>query len=196
MSESLMSLVEEGDAEGVRRRLAEGADPLEADEEGVPVALHAADTGRVELVAPFIERGVSIGITDDCGFTLLHAAVNARSLALVEWLLARGADPNRCSATGDDAKTPLHAALQDGGDLDVVAALVRHGADVNAHRGDDWTPLMLASQEGPLDVVALLLDAGADPGTTRAGGRVDAASVAEHWNRTEVLELLRSRSSR
>ena len=57
--------------------------------------------------------------------------------------------------------TPLHVAAYCN-KIEAVAALISHGADVNAREEDGWTPLMFASYFGNAKVVEALLDAGAD----------------------------------
>lgn len=194
MPHPLLALIEAGDADGLRRALAAGADPRATDDEDVPLALLAAETGRVELVAPFVEGGLPIDHGDRLGITLLHAAVmtGAAALPLVAWLLARGADPDRMALDDDDAKAPLHSALEGGDGGAIVRALVRAGADVDARRGDGWTPLMLASHAGDAALVELLLDAGADVHATRSDGQVSAVAIAVHRQHAAVLALLRA----
>jgi ankyrin repeat protein len=56
----------------------------------------------------------------------LHFAINSESEAVVDALLARGADPNRRD-DGDNAM-PLHFAAEKG-NLGIVRRLIEHGAD-------------------------------------------------------------------
>ena len=78
-----------------------------------------------------------------------------------ERLVAAGYDVNLFDDMG---RAPLHYAAA-GGRLEAIAALLGHGAPVNAN--DEATigetPLALAVQEASVDAVRLLLDAGADP---------------------------------
>ena len=57
--------------------------------------------------------------------------------------------------------TPLHIAAQCN-KIEAVAALISHGADVNARTMYGETLLMMASRCGHAKVVEALLDAGAD----------------------------------
>ncbi|MDR3701591.1 MAG: ankyrin repeat domain-containing protein [Candidatus Sulfopaludibacter sp.] len=97
------------------------------------------------------------------GRTLLHEAAAAASLPTVEFLLSLGADPD---ATDGGEHTPLYSVgngcLLAGG-ADVVRALVRQGAKVNAHQGPKHcTALHMAARRGNVEVAAALLDCGAD----------------------------------
>ncbi|MCK2244149.1 MULTISPECIES: ankyrin repeat domain-containing protein [unclassified Crossiella] len=80
---------------------------------------------------------------------------------------------------------------------EAVKLLVDNGFDVNARgRGDvplehPWqTALHTAIQVGDLEVVRLLLELGADPGLRDCRFDGDARSWAEHFDRTDVLDLL------
>jgi len=77
----------------------------------------------------------------------LFAAIDQHDASRVKALLAGGADPNEPQSQRLGLR-PLHVAineLSEGGGLDVVLALLEHGADVNAWNvGRDVTPLLVA----------------------------------------------------
>lgn len=87
----------------------------------------------------------------------------------------------------------------------LVRQLVEDGADVNAEV-DGASVLHLACAAGERDIVELLLDRGADPGSRhrvavvwgrpgRPGDRELPIDWAEHFSRTDVVELLRGRDA-
>src|SRR5256714_14012763 len=88
-----------------------------------------------------------------------------------------------------DARALMSAT--DEGDAARVASLVAAGADVNAQRGDGFTPLVLAVFFGHEEVARLLLERGAD-----ADARTRLGTTAESWAAArgfaEIARLLRS----
>jgi hypothetical protein len=74
------------------------------------------------------------------------------------WLLERGADPNL--SWGDAAEAPLHVAARRW-DVQMVARLVEHGADLSRRRADGATPHTVASLYGNEEIAAWLLEHGA-----------------------------------
>ena len=100
-------------------------------------ALHmAAKCGNVQLVAKMLhELGESpdgmtevLNHVDSHGATPLHLAVQHAQPAVVEQLLAAGADHSIANNEGQD---PLHAASRDGRE-EIVNALISHGASVTS----------------------------------------------------------------
>ena len=80
--------------------------------------------------------------------------------------------------------------------IKAVAALISHGADVNARKGDGETPLMWASRWGHAKVVEALLDAGADKELKATSGYLKgktALDVARDNNKGDVVAILRRR---
>lgn len=63
--------------------------------------------------------------------------------------------------TSQDFASPLHQAAS-AGMVQVIALLLRKGADANAADDGGWTPLMLAVRASRQAAVEALLDAGAD----------------------------------
>jgi truncated hemoglobin YjbI len=96
------------------------------------------------------------------GRTLLHESAAAGDVSTTELLLSIGAEADARDGGGH---TPLHCAgnecdVEGGGK--VVRALVRAGADVNAHdRAKRSTPLHMSARRGHLEVAEALLDCGA-----------------------------------
>jgi ankyrin repeat protein len=90
-------------------------------------------------------------------------AVRAKDIARVSSLLDAGCDPNGPDLRfGLDGAPALHDAANSG-DCELIALLLRGGADVNARSASGWTALMRASNAGELAAARMLLDAGADP---------------------------------
>ena len=78
-------------------------------------------------------------------------------LAAVEKIVAAGGNVN--SVHADNGFTPIHAAAQEG-HFRVIAALIGHGALVNARCNDGATPIYLCAQYGHLRAATVLLDHG------------------------------------
>ena len=78
-----------------------------------------------------------------------------------------------------------------------MAALISHGADVNAREVDGWTPLMVASRWGHAKVVEALLDAGADKELKATSGSYSkgktALDLARGQNKGDVVAILEGR---
>ena len=72
----------------------------------------------------------------------LHSAAAGQHLAIVQALLAHGANPNARQA---EDFTPLHAAAQNG-QIEMVELLLAHGADANA-KANGKTPLAFAIEQ-------------------------------------------------
>ena len=92
--------------------------------------------------------------------TLLHLAAACQQVAIMEYLLERGAEVNVVSGTQD---TPLTLAASYSDDPAAVALLLRHGADVNGcGELKNETALEAASVAGHPRVAKLLLEHGAE----------------------------------
>ncbi|KAI1132547.1 ankyrin repeat-containing domain protein [Nemania abortiva] len=144
--------------------------------------LVTAQSGNVGEARSFLGQGGDPDVKSSDGWTLLHHAVKAGHLDMVELLLNYGAvtvpttrlgpvQPSLgfSSVTGayphgrsSDGSTPLHYASQTGQDQ-IVQLLLEYGADANSKDASGSTPLHKAAEKNHVAVVRLLLDSNADP---------------------------------
>jgi hemoglobin len=148
----------------------------------------------LDYVQETLTRDPALVHTRYAGRTLLHTASGAGSLATVESLLRLGADPN---ATDGGGHTPLYCAGNEckSGGGEVVRALVRGGANVNANGGvKRCTALHVAARRGNVEVAAALLDCGADIEARDTHGDTPLRR-AVNCRKTGVVSLLLSRGA-
>ena len=93
----------------------------------------------------------------DSGDTLLHCAARLGHLSTVEYLLSY--TPSGVDCKNNDDKTALHEAAQFSQPA-VVRLLLEKGAQINALKRADWTPLMLACTKKCLETVRVLVENG------------------------------------
>ena len=147
-----------GDAESARRLLAAGADPDATLADGMNAITLAAYSGHGGVGAVLLDHGADPNGAAT-GYAALHAAVLRGDEALVQALLARGADPDARLMRG----TPIRRqtadlslrASQIGAtpyllaaeflEADIMRALVAGGADAGLVMPDGTTALMLAA---------------------------------------------------
>jgi uncharacterized protein len=157
-----------------------------ARSEALQALLAAADRGDAPAVAAALdahpdlvnERGVLPGHS---GLrTPLHFAMNSANEAVVEALLARGADPN-IRDEGDNAY-PLHFAAERGS-FAIVRRLIEHGADpIGAGDGHELEVIGWATvfaREPQPELVAYLLDHGARHTICSAVATGDVSAVRD-----------------
>ena len=96
----------------------------------------------------------------------LLEAIDRHDITQLAALLATGADPN-VDPPSQRSWVPLKLAvseLDDGGPIEAVLLLLRHGALADGGRDlSGVTPLVVAAMYGQVDAARLLLAAGADP---------------------------------
>ncbi len=166
---------------------------MEFPKGGWSALMYAAREGAIHAVRTLADAGADLNAAGPDGVTpLLLAIINANYDA-ASVLLDEGANPNQADRSG---MTPLYAAVDmrtpvwmqgrptvppsgSLGVVDIINALLAHGADVNAtltapleqrnHTAGDpglgagATPLMRAAKSGDVDVMRLLIAKGANP---------------------------------
>jgi hemoglobin len=118
--------------------------------------------GLIRFVVATVESDPSLGTRRFAGATLLHFAAGAGCVEVVGLLLRLGVDPD---IDGRGNHTPLYCVANECGlatGSEVVRALVRAGADVNASGGvTRATALHMAARRGHAEIARALLDCGA-----------------------------------
>jgi uncharacterized protein len=169
----LLTAITRNDREGVERALRLGAKT-----EGA--LSHAIYTQRYDAVEPLLRYGADPNgrppgvdsMSESAQSPLYHAAVHGR-LDVVRILVEHGADVNRASPNG---VRPLEQAIAN---AEVLAYLIRHGADIHAGRcGDIAVKSVITSVDTQwLTSLKLLLSLGASPNYQGQDGRT-AVSMA------------------
>lgn len=169
-----------------------------------------------ETLAIFLlDQGADPNLPDSIGRTPLHAAVETGKAALVQALLARGADPNArlieapFVLKGDFVAygryvgaTPLWlAAAARVPNVDILRALAAAGADAGVAADDGTTPLMaavgmvqnearLAPESEALKLVTLLVDLDIDVNAVDRRGRTAMHGAARLARNTLIPVLV------
>ncbi len=150
----------------------------------------AASKGRNDIAELLVKSGASVNRQNGSQSPLHWAAVQDNE-PLLKFLLANDADPNLENAQGETAldlaakgnfetevmlllaaharfssstnqvMTTLHWATANG-NTNLIALLLRHGADVRARNAEGKTPFLLAHDQNNFQVMEFLLAHGAD----------------------------------
>jgi uncharacterized protein len=158
---ALLYAARQNDMESAKILLEAGANRKENAADGSSPLLVAVINEHYALAKYFIDRGADVSAADDKGRGPLYAAIDMRNL---EWS-TRPAPPEKDTLS----------------DLDLIKALIDHGANLNARltkkiplRGQPsfdgrWanavgaTPFWRAAQSDDVTVMKLLVEHGADP---------------------------------
>jgi ankyrin repeat protein len=158
----------------------------------------AAAAGDAERVRALLDADPSLRDAHaPDGWTPLHLASHFRQAAVIDVLLARGADVNAVSRNAD-ANAPLHAAAAGGADAAVMRRLIVAGAGVDHRQSGGFTALHEVAAIGSADVARVLLDAGPQPDAPNADGQTPAelARTAGHAALADILaDAARRRAS-
>ena len=163
---------------------------------GAQSATDALDTTRegVNFVIDAAESDPSLATRRFAGNTLLHFAAGAGCLELVTLLLRLGVDPNLQGRGRDPLYCVANECASETGP-EVVRALVRAGADVNACSGVmRATALHLAARRGHVEIARTLLDSGAEVNPRNRKGDTPLQR-AINCRKNEVSQLLLERGA-
>ena len=148
----------------------------------------AAKQGVLEDVVRLIQEDPGlVHSQDDIGCLPLTLAAAAGHMAIVTYLLDRGARPDDCG--GHPGVTPLYlASLHD--HLEMVKLLIARGADPGVGIVFGKTALMVASEAGRAEMVDLLLKPNVTMLDATNDVGVSAIGFASYSGHTEVVAAL------
>lgn len=157
--------------------------------------LVACEKGDSAKVGKLLADGVDPNTARTSGATALAYAVAGSHSDVVRILLVAGADPDKTTA----GLSPLFLAAENG-DLEIVQALVKAGAKVNARldavdadmkaRNGDTALIAAASTSGTAAVAKALLAAGADVNARADNGKTALMQAVVSENPAVVRVLL------
>jgi ankyrin repeat protein len=181
-TKALLSAASGGKFDAVQLLIGSGADPTAPD-----VLIRAASSGIPAVVQEILKHHPDLNGRDMNGTTALLAVLQAHHndkdvdrKEVVRILLNAGANSNLADNRG---ATPL---IANAWNLEIAQMLIDHGADVNAHANDGFTPLINA---GTVELTRFLLKHGADPFAKTDEGKT-ALDWAKQMNRKDQATVL------
>ncbi len=151
----------------------------------------AAKLGDVSAIRRLVASGSNVNEKNRNlnveGDTPLHFAARHNQVEAVKVLLELGARPD---SKNDSHATPLIDAVFYECSDDVVEALLKGGACLNAQDDVGHTALDMAASRGSKRLVGLLLQKGANPNQEKGTKKSEALTKAIENNSREVFEML------
>ncbi len=137
-----------------------------------------------------LELGAKINSIDLHGWTPLHYAASNSDLQFAKLLVEKGAKIN---SLDNNDRSPLFAAVQMGGEEELVTFLVKNGAKVNQADNEDVTVLDLAVINDDADMIKCLVTNGAKiSANTHGDTPLENAAAAGKLQAIEALISLGS----
>ncbi len=160
----------------------------------------AALRRNIPIARRLLDAGADFGTPSSrpLSRTVLQCAVKGNCTAMVQLLLAKGADPNARAISGTFSETALEEALTvSPTNVDVLIALIDAGVEVNkinyVSPNRPFVPLVNAATIGNLEIVQLLLKAGASIDLRSKDGEKDgetALQAAIHNRKFDLVQTL------
>ncbi len=154
-----------------------------------------------QIVHMLLAHGAAADLQDDSHNTALTGAAMAGNAATVQMLLAHGADPNHHGASlGSPLMNavlgmeiihfPQQKARSTQQYVEIIRALLSHGAAVNVADEHGETPLTVSALDGDTAIIPMLLAHGANPNTRTHDGTSALMYAAINKGPTPVRLLL------
>jgi fibronectin type 3 and ankyrin repeat domains protein 1 len=140
------------------------------NENGRTAVMMAAFIGNINIIKQLRSHGASYTLKDKQNMTVVHFAVDGGHCDTLRYVLMDGGD-KFIESKDNNGWTPLLRAASINSTAEIVAVLVKHGADLNAVDNKDKTPIMIATVMGNLGVVKALVQFGSSINIKNKYGR-------------------------
>ncbi len=130
------------------------------------------------------------GNDDYIGRRWIINAIDCGSKASVDWMLSREVD---LIFEDNEGFTVLHSAIDRSlpDKYPIIESLLKHGASINAHGFNDWTPTHMAIARNDLESLKLLIRFGADMSIrTRIDHYETPLELAKRNRNSDAIQLL------
>ena len=184
---ALISAAREGNEVMVEQLIKAGAEVDYARFNGLNALISASQYGHQYVVKVLLKHGAEVNYATLWGETALMAAAARGHAETVGVLLEAGADPNAMDERGMSAMLKALENPQNKDQdkiLEIVKALVAHGADVN-YGAQGRAPLDMSVYNPAL--VKFLIESGVDATSSRGAEALTAAALGGY---RETIELL------
>jgi ankyrin repeat protein len=168
--------------EMVKLLLDAGAEVNALDGEGDPPLEYAASARNLAAAKTLVARGADVNLAKGY-WTPLVRAISRGDLAMVQFLLASGANPNLHCPVMDAVHTnsgrpPVYDRI--------LTALIAAGGDVNCKEKDGDSPLTMAVEKKQPEAVRLLLEANASVNVRNRNGDAPMHMVSNQYDSEET----------
>ena len=150
----------------------------------------AVENGDEETVKRVLDKvpGIVSTLSDKHFCFYLHLACMHNQAKVCEQLLRYGADVNQ---TDDQHDTPLHIAVSQETDIELIQILLTHEADVSRQNQQQQTPFHKACMSGSFEYIEELLKyAKGSLGQTDLYGQNGLHIALQNWNNFDCNEAL------
>ncbi len=159
--EEWITLLKANNYLGIKKHLAGGANPNDAEENGESVICFAMRYGcDEEILDLLIDKGADLHHLDEEGVSVFDVAVTYNHLSILKRLIEEGFDVNK--ATRHSGFTPLMGAVCYGR-AEVIRILLERGVDMSARDNQGLRAVDFARKMHKKSILALL--EGEDNGT-------------------------------
>ena len=151
--------------------------------------LASGDEAQLAELEKFLD-GFPNGVDDFINRRWIINAIDCGSRKSIQWMLSRNVD---LTFRDEEGYTVLHSALErDKPDkYEVIELLLEHGAPLNIHGINDWTPAHMAVVREDIEGLKQLIRFGADLSIrTRIDDYATPLEIARIHGKTNVLRFL------
>lgn len=186
----------QGDIEGVRQLLAQGANIHAQDENGITALIAAAYRNDLAIIDLLIQAGADVNIQDNTKQSAYLIATSEGYLELLQRTLQAGADVHRTDSYNG---TGLIRAA-DRGHVEIIQELLKTDINIDHINNLGWTALLEAIILGDggsrhTEVVRLLVEAGADVNLADGNG-ITPLAHAQYRGYQNIIEILLNAGAR